>query len=79
MSGRRIRRHLTNIEDSSNSRRIVNFNYSENFKRKSEKVKGKGHKRKPWRLYWWSINQFDDSLVYALGMDETNINNDITT
>jgi len=108
MSARRIRRQLTNIEDSGNSRRFVNFNYSENFNRITELNSENYTRWKRNMIHLLNINdlliyvtqekvkklrkrdirenlgdyiedQFDDSLVYALGTDETDINNDITT
>jgi len=108
MSARRIRRQLTNIEDSGNSRRFVNFNYSENFNRITELNSENYTRWKRNMIHLLNINdlliyvtqekvkkllkrdirenlgdyiedQFDESLVYALGTDETDINNDITT
>eukprot|EP00833_Pecoramyces_ruminatium_P006369 jgi/Orpsp1_1/1180401/evm.model.c7180000073270.1 len=107
MTGRRGRPQL-NTEESNNARRMVNFNYSENFNRITELTTENYRRWKRNIIHLLSINdllayvttekvkklrkrdieknienytedQLDDSLVYALGTEEVDINNDITT
>jgi len=107
MTGRRGRPQSFTTDESNNTRKLVNFNYSENFNRITDLTTENYRRWKRNMIHILNINelltyvitekvkklrkrdiknnlenyiedQLDNSLVYELGTNEVDINNDMT-